>query len=140
MPREGSRVITAFLDGVPIARVRVGASTWTPPVDVWETPTEVVVVAEIAGVDDQSLEVHFEGRELAIRGTRPEPFAVPEQRICQHQMELSYGHFERILTIPVPIDPNRIEAKHRNGLLEIRCAKLKRPGRVRVAVTSEGDG
>lgn len=139
MPREGSRFITAFLDGVPIARVRVGTSTWSPAVDVWETASEVVVVAELAGVNEQSLEVHFEGRELVIRGDRPEPFAAPEQRISQHQMELSYGHFERTIPIPVPIDARRIEARHRNGLLEVRCTKLERPGRVRVAVTSSDE-
>lgn len=139
MAGEAPRFITAFLDGVPIARVRVGPASWSPAVDVWETATEIVVVAELAGVDEKSLEVHFEGRELVIRGHRPERSHGDRQPIRQHQMELSYGHFERTLPIAVAIDGERIEATQRNGLLEIRCPKLNRPGKVRVAVTSSSE-
>ncbi len=136
MAGEAPRFITAFLDGVPIARVRVGQASWSPATDVWETAGEIVVVAELAGVDEKTLEVHFEGRELVIRGNRPERAHGDRQPIRQHQMELSYGRFERTIPIPVAVDAERIEAAQRDGLLEIRCPKLNRPGKVRVAVTS----
>lgn len=139
MAAEAPRFITAFLDGVPIARVRVGAASWSPAVDVWETATEIVVVAELAGVDEKSLAVHFEGRELVIEGNRPERSHGAHQPIRQHQMELGYGRFERVIPIPVAVDGERIDATQRNGLLEIRCPKLNRPGKVRVAVTSSSD-
>lgn len=139
MAGEAPRFITAFLDGVPIARVRVGQASWSPAVDVWETATEIVVVAELAGVDERTLEVHFEGRELMIRGNRPERSHGDHVPIRQHQMEIGYGRFERAVPIPVAVDGERIAAAQRNGLLEIRCPKLNRLGKVRVAVTSSSE-
>jgi len=133
---EASRFITAFLDGVPVARVRVGPASWTPPVDVWETEQEVVVAADVAGIDERHLEVRFEGRELVIRGQRPDPGERADaERLKQHQMELTYGRFERTIALPVPVDGDHIVASYKNGLLTIACPKVGRPGSLRVAVT-----
>jgi len=95
--------------------------TWKPPMDMNETPEEVIVVAEVPGVDKDDLEVEISSKAVRIKGHR-------NARHCSANStyrlaELQYGSFERILFLPAPIDPEIVSAAYQNGLLEIRLAK-----------------
>ena len=90
--------------------------------DMNETPDEVIIVAEIPGVDKEDLDVEISSKAVRIQGNR---FA----RHCSDNStyrlaEIQYGKFERILFLPAPIDPEVVSAAYQNGLLEIRLAKL----------------
>ena len=75
-------------------RLGSGATpAWEPPVDVLETPTEVVLVAALPGVDPECIEASIEGGELVIEGRRE---ATPEvRRAVVHRLELPRGRFHR---------------------------------------------
>ena len=95
--------------------------TWKPPMDMNETPEEVIIVAEVPGVDKDDLEVEISSKAVRIKGNR-------YARHCSCNAtyllaELQYGRFERILFLPAPIDPEIVSAAYQNGLLEIRLAK-----------------
>ena len=95
--------------------------TWKPPMDMNETPEEVIIVAEVPGVDKDDLEVEISSKAVRIKGNR-------YTRHCSGNAtyrlaELQYGSFERILFLPAPIDPEIVSAAYQNGLLEIRLAK-----------------
>ena len=95
--------------------------TWRPPMDMNETPEEVIIVAEVPGVDKDDLEVEISSKAVRIRGNR---YARHCSGNATYRLaELQYGRFERVLFLPAPIDPEIVSAAYQNGLLEIRLAK-----------------
>jgi HSP20 family protein len=98
--------------------------TWRPQMDVYETPKEVIIVGEISGVNKEDLEVEVDQKAVKITGVRRETARVPGMRY--HLAEIVYGRFERILFLPVPINPEEVQASYMNGLLKITMAKRRR--------------
>jgi HSP20 family protein len=92
--------------------------------DIYETPETIVILAEIAGVRKEDVDVELNSRAVKISGTRAgiSPGANATYRLA----EIQYGAFERILYLPVPIDAENVTAVFTNGFLEIRLAK--KPG------------
>jgi HSP20 family protein len=100
---------------------RLSERMWRPPMDMYETATEVVIQAEIGGVDKDDLEVEISSKAVRIQGQRA---ASAGGEGCTYRLaEIQYGRFERILFLPAPIDPEKVTAASRNGFLEIRLAK-----------------
>ena len=95
--------------------------TWKPPMDMNETPEEVIIVAEVSGVDKDDLEVEISSKAVRIRGKRYARHCT--DNATYRLAELQYGLFERVLFLPAPIDPEIVSAAYQNGLLEIRLAK-----------------
>jgi len=98
--------------------------TWKPPMDMNETPDEVIILAEIPGVDKEDLDVEISSKAVRIQGSRFARHCSPNA--TYRLAEIQYGKFERILFLPAPIDPEVVSAAYQNGLLEIRLAKLPR--------------
>ena len=96
--------------------------SWKPPMDMNETPEEIVIVAEVAGVEKDDLEVEISSKAVRIRGNRIARHCTDET--TYRLAEIQYGRFERILYLPAPIDPEVVSAGYTNGLLEIRLAKV----------------
>ena len=96
--------------------------TWTPQMDIYETPEEIVIRAEIAGVDKEDLEVEISSKALKIFGSRTEPPCV--ENATYRLAEIQYGKFERILYLPTPIETDTVSTTYTNGFLEIILTKL----------------
>ena len=94
---------------------------WTPQMDIYETPEEIFIRAEIAGVDKDNLEVEISSKALKIYGSRTEPACV--ENATYRLAEIQYGKFERILFLPTPIDTDTVSTSYSNGFLEIRLVK-----------------
>jgi HSP20 family protein len=94
---------------------------WSPPMDIIETPDEIRIVAEIAGVAKDDLAVEITGRSVKISGRRPA--ITPRTGTTYRLAEIHYGGFERTLYLPREIDSEHISASYSNGLLQIRLAK-----------------
>jgi HSP20 family protein len=95
--------------------------SWRPPMDMYETRNEVVILAEIGGVDKEDLEVEISSKAVRVQGCRLAPSCSQE---CTYRLaEIQYGRFERILFLPSPIDPEKVTATSKNGFLEIRLVK-----------------
>ena len=99
-----------------------GERTWKPPMDMNETPDEVVILADVAGIDKEDLEVEISSKAVRIQGKRIARHCTSETTF--RLAEIQYGRFERILFLPAPIDPEVVSANYSNGLLEIRLAKM----------------
>jgi HSP20 family protein len=96
--------------------------TWTPPMDIYETPEEIIVLAEISGVDKDKLEVEINDRAIRIKGYRN---PIPRIEKSTYRLaEIQYGKFERTLYLPAPIDTEVVSSSYSNGLLQIRLAKI----------------
>lgn len=109
--------------------------TWRPPMDMYETREEVVILAEIGGVDKEDLEVEISSKAVRIQGKRLAPSCSPD---CTYRLaEIQYGRFERILFLPSPIDPEKVTAASKNGFLEIRLAKRPVDQTYKVPISQE---
>jgi HSP20 family protein len=96
---------------------RLRGDRWQPDVDVFETETEVVVLAEIAGIRNEDLRVTVDGDLLRISGIRRVPERSDLKRLLQ--MEITSGPFERRLRIPIPFDREKVSAHLADGFLTV---------------------
>lgn len=109
--------------------------TWRPQMDIYETPEEIIVVGEMSGVLKEDIVVELDQGAVKVSGRRREVPRVPGMRY--HLAEIACGSFERILLLPVPIDPEKVTASYTNGQLRIAMGK-KGPSQVhRVRIHDE---
>ena len=101
-------------------RYAPGPTGWTPAVDILETSDQYIVIAEVAGMrrDDLDIRVH-EGR-LTIAGERRERTPQCEQ---YHRVERGHGRFSRAFALPEAIDVERVSADLKEGLLTVTIPK-----------------
>jgi len=102
----------------------VATSDWTPAVDIKENADNFVIVADIPGVDPKDIEVHMENGVLSIKGQRESE--KKEEKEGYKRVERSYGSFYRRFSMPESADPNKINAKSKNGVLEITIPKQEK--------------
>ncbi|RLB84064.1 MAG: Hsp20/alpha crystallin family protein [Deltaproteobacteria bacterium] len=96
--------------------------SWKPQVDIYETSDNIIIFAEISGVEKENLELEITNRAVRICGTRSE---MPCFKNGRYRLaEIQYGHFERLLNLPSTIDTEKVKASYTNGFLEITLAKL----------------
>ena len=109
--------------------------SWRPPMDMFETREEIVILAEIGGVEKEDLEVEISTKAVRIQGSRPAPTCSQD---CAYRLaEIQYGRFERILFLPSAIDPEKVTAASKNGFLEIRLAKRSTDQAYKVPISHE---
>ncbi|MBM3304614.1 MAG: Hsp20/alpha crystallin family protein [Candidatus Aminicenantes bacterium] len=94
---------------------------WAPSVDIYENENEVVLCAEIPGVEEKDVEIKVEDNNLIIKGERKFEKEAKEENY--HRIERSYGSFFRSFALPPYIDQDKIEAEHENGVLRVRMPK-----------------
>lgn len=97
--------------------------TWRPPIDVYERPDSVTIVAEIAGMDREEIEVMIEGDIVSVRGTRPDPNVCDDRSF--HEAHIPYGIFAADIYIPLTIDTERAKAVYENGFLRIDLPRVQ---------------
>jgi len=100
--------------------------TWLEPVgqlavDVYQTEVELVIQSAIAGVRPEDLDISIEKDILTVSGERKKPF---EEKGDYFSQECYWGKFSRQIILPVEIDPNKIEATLKDGILTIKAPKL----------------
>jgi HSP20 family protein len=94
---------------------------WTPSTNLYEDEQGYYLVAELAGVDVDEMELRVEEGSLILLGHRDTP--MPEAPVSVHLMEIDHGNFCRRLKLPPDADPSAIEATFRNGLLWVQIPK-----------------
>jgi HSP20 family protein len=100
--------------------------------DVRESDEEVVVRAEIPGVDPKDLDIQLAGDVLVIAGEKKDERE--ERKAALTYSERRYGSFRRTLRLASPIDPDSVRAEHKNGVVTITLTKAEsvRPKRIQV--------
>ena len=102
-------------------RFTLSRQRWRPQIDIYETREEIFILAEIAGVPKEEINLEIGPRTVKISGARE---GGPREEDARYRLaEIPCGHFERNLTLPVPIDMETVRAVCRDGILEIRLAK-----------------
>ncbi|ADU97029.1 heat shock protein Hsp20 [Thermovibrio ammonificans HB-1] len=92
-----------------------------PRIEMYETPDEIVVRAEMPGLDKDSIDVKVRGNYLIIRGVKKQE--EKEEKDNVFFSETFYGEFQRVIPLPVEVKEDGIEAYYDKGILEIRLPK-----------------
>jgi HSP20 family protein len=95
--------------------------TWIPSVDIYESDKELVLTAEVPGIEEKDIEVKVEDSTLTIKGERKMEKETKEENY--HRIERSYGSFFRSFSLPNYVDLDKIKAEHQNGVLKITMPK-----------------
>ncbi len=110
-------------------------SSWKPPIDIFETPDSILITAEIAGVEKEDLELEINSRAIRISGRR---IPMPSADNGRYRLaEIQYGVFERIMHLPVMIDPEKVTASYKKGLLQINLTKLTHETSYKIPISDE---
>jgi HSP20 family protein len=102
-------------------QTRGGAFFFTPRVDIYETENELTLYAEVPGVRPEDVDLHYEQGELTLRA-RVKPRTEGKRLLLQEYEE---GDFYRAFNIHESIDPNRISAECKNGILAVHLPKAE---------------
>lgn len=92
-----------------------------PAVDVSETDKEVVVTAELPGLDEKDLDVSLSGGYLSIRGEKKEEKEDKDEHYFRK--ESYYGSFQRAIPLPAEVLEDKIEATYKKGVLKVKLPK-----------------
>jgi len=101
----------------------IAEQKWKPQMDMYETPDEIIIMGEIAGVNKEDLELEISSKAVRVQGIRSQ---FPRIDNAKYRLaEIQYGKFERVLYLPSPIDTEVVSASYTNGFLQVRLAKLE---------------
>lgn len=96
-------------------------AAWAPAVDITESPEAIVVHAELAGIKPEDVKVDVENNVLTLKGERRSETKKDEGTL--HRVERFYGSFSRQFLLPRTVDPEKIEAELKDGVLTVRLHK-----------------
>jgi HSP20 family protein len=94
-----------------------------PAVDLFEEKDEIVVKAELPGIDKDQIEVNVTDHQLTIKGEKKKEEEIKEKDY--YRCERSYGSFLRTLELPKDVHADKVKAVFKNGVLEVRLPKTE---------------
>jgi HSP20 family protein len=101
----------------------IGERSWKPQMDVYETADEIILLAELAGIRKDDLDIEVNSKAIKIAGGRK---IKSGSESCKYRLaEIQYGNFERIIMLPGLIDPEKVDASFQDGFLTVRLSKKK---------------
>jgi len=104
-----------------------------PAVDIFEEKGEVVVRAEVPGIDKKDIQVSVSDNILTISGEKKQE--TKEEKKDYHRIECSYGSFCRRFRLPQDVESDKAAASFKDGVLEIRLPRGKTSGRKSIAIS-----
>ena len=109
---------------------------WAPAVDIVETENELVLKADVPGVELKDIDIQLENGTLTVKGERK--FTKDENNKGFRRMERSYGSFVRVFTVPETIDSEKVKAAYEAGVLTITLPKkeIAKPRAIKVQVNN----
>jgi HSP20 family protein len=112
------------------------ARDWYPAVDINEDAQQIVLKADLPGLNKDNIQVSLEGTLLSIKGERKSEEEAKEKNF--YRIERSYGAFERIFDLGVVVDENKIKASYHNGVLEVIVPKPEHKAGHKIAIEDKG--
>lgn len=121
LQREMNRMFDNFFRDFNLAPFDAGFGTGFPVVDIRENDREVIVTAELPGVDEKDLDISVSDQYLTLRGEKREERE--ERNGNYYRMERSYGSFHRDISLPCEVETDKVEAVFKRGVLTITLPK-----------------
>ena len=106
----------------------------SPSVDMLDKKDEIVVKADIPGVDKENINISLTDNTITIKGEMKKEEEVKEEDY--YYAERSYGSFSRTLNLPTKVQPDKVKASFKNGILEVHLPKAEeaKPKEVKIEV------
>jgi HSP20 family protein len=106
---------------------------WNPLADIFENDNEVVVKAELPGMAAKDIDIKLENNVLTLRGERKFEKEAKEENY--HRVEREYGSFSRVFSLPVTVNPDKVTAEYKDGVLKIVLPKREeiKPKPIKIA-------
>lgn len=125
---EVSRLMNGLLD----TSGERATQSWAPPLDVWETDSELVYAFDVPGITEDKITIEVQDDTLTISGERERQ--TTEQGDRFYRFERRHGSFVRAVGLPAGVDDGKITASYHDGVLEIRVPKPEeaRPRRIQL--------
>jgi HSP20 family protein len=108
---------------------------WLPSLDVAETKNELVVKAEVPGMDAKDINISLSDGMLTVKGEKKQERE--EKEADYHLVESSYGAFTRSIQLPTEVQSDKISASYRNGVLTVILPKSDGPQKKEIKVKVE---
>jgi len=110
-------------------------NSWIPRVDVHDTGKEVVIDAELPGIDKKDIKVEVKDQTLTLAGERK--YEEKTEKDNYSRIERRYGKFSRTFGLPETIDAGKVKAKYNNGILTLTLPKKEevKPKEIEVEVS-----
>jgi len=112
-------------------------STWSPAVDIYETPESFILTAEVPGIETDQIDIKVVNGNLILRGERRWEAEAHGDHF--HRLESAYGKFERTFTLSEQIDAESITAELDRGVLKVSLPKKQRSGSKQIEINDESD-
>ncbi len=110
-----------------------GLRGWLPPVDVWETTTELVIELDVPGCHPENISAEIVENQLVVTGER----TLPDGAVRRYRTERWQGRFVRSFVVPRGLDGDRIKAEYAQGVLTLRLPKPEMARPKRIAINGE---
>ena len=107
---------------------------WRPNIDVYESADEIIVLADMAGLNKEELHIEVDRKTIKIAGIRKAIQLLKNARY--RQAEIPHGYFERNIVLPTPVEVQSATASYADGILMVRMNKLPVSKSRRVAIIS----
>ncbi|TBR58165.1 Hsp20/alpha crystallin family protein [Mastigocladus laminosus UU774] len=98
-------------------------TTWTPAIELKETETDMILKAEIPGMEAKDLDVEVSTDVVAIAGEYQQEKQEQDKGFLK--TEFRYGQFQRIVPLPVPVKNDQVKAEFKNGVLTLTLPKVE---------------
>src|SRR5262245_24240389 len=110
-------------------------TSWNPPVDIFDTDSEIIVKAELPGMNAKDIDVRLENNVLTVKGKRKFEKETKEENY--HRVERAYGTFSRSFSLPTAVTSDKVTAEYKNGILTIVLPKQEeiRPKPIKIEAT-----
>ena len=116
----------------------IARGAWAPSVDIFENKDEIVLEAELPGMNREDFELTIENNVLTLRGERR--FEKKDETDNYHRVERAYGAFSRSFTLPQTVSPEGATAEYKNGVLRVVLHKREEVKARRIEIAGEGAG
>ena len=113
----------------------IGRGAWTPSVDIFENKDQIVLEAELPGMNREDFELTIENNVLTLRGERR--FEKTDEGDNYHRVERSYGAFTRSFTLPQTVSGEGANAEYKNGVLRVALPKREEVKARRIEISGE---
>jgi HSP20 family protein len=123
-----------FEDTVSRLLSEPAARPWSPAVDIFETENELLLKADLPGLEMKDIDIQIENGTLTLRGERK--YEQTSKDGGFHRVERGYGGFARYFSLPDTVDPEKVKAEYKNGVLTVTLPKkeIAKPRQIKVEI------
>ncbi len=128
-----------FMTNLPrsFSQEEMASGGWSPSVDIYESENEIVLEAELPGMNREDFEVSIENNVITLKGERH--FEKNHEGDNYHRVERSYGSFTRSFSLPRTVSAESTTADFKNGVLRVSLPKKEEAKARKIEVSGEGE-